>query len=376
MGKRQTHGVTHWTCDWTGVPMQSQFAFLPQFTPREGKTPLMKRTGSYATWECALAHLYQNEMDKLKKEVEEGELEEHWRDEWKENASAGFHAAEQYMQSVTDTMLEPADHWNTLEHFGGYQTVQNYFDESTRQCHEAVAIRILPEGGPHEVLLDLPDWKAHLPTTYIPPKGPTPPDYPWEAPTVVNVARKGLKPLHTLTVYHWTPEQLLHPKRNTIASAAFKIEMFGPVLVVLSTKELSLPKRERILNYNLATFNEHYGKRRVRKDATGAPTINDYREIKRDMAAQLKKKEMELSQDAVKPGDMMNCMKLPPANGKDLADLGRHLQQKRKLTEMVEDPSSSRGSSSELEEEPPPAPKKQYCVVSRDYAVPAARMSA
>ena len=56
MGKRKQHGITYYQCDWTGLPMRSTNCYMPTWNGDK-----LVKHGSYAYWECVVAHVHELE---------------------------------------------------------------------------------------------------------------------------------------------------------------------------------------------------------------------------------------------------------------------------------------------------------------------------
>ena len=56
MGKRKQHGITYYQCEWTGLPMRSTNCYMPTWNGDK-----LVKHGSYAYWECVVAHVHELE---------------------------------------------------------------------------------------------------------------------------------------------------------------------------------------------------------------------------------------------------------------------------------------------------------------------------
>ena len=72
MGKRKQHGITYYQCDWTGLPMRSTNCYMPTWNGDK-----LVKHGSYAYWECVVAHVHELEKAGDLLDVEARRILEH-----------------------------------------------------------------------------------------------------------------------------------------------------------------------------------------------------------------------------------------------------------------------------------------------------------
>jgi hypothetical protein len=293
MGKRKMHnGVTVWICDWTGTPMDKNYAYLPTYDA-DGKH--MRKRGSYCNWESALAHM-QREQHRASDNPEDN------FDESKCNLP--YFRAKEHMMERSSQSLTAAPPYEDIRHFGGTCEMDTFVSLCNRQTDEVVAIKIpcMEATHPHEVLLDMPNWKDAV---MIEPER-------W---TSFLFSRKGRK--HTLSVWSCTDGV----KPNVLATKLFKQPLCGDVLLVQSTKEESFFERSRLINFTHTDYTEQF----VRKTRRGvaAPTLGDYAILKKDMQATFDAREATISESAMKPKDLSMKRLMVPLDGRELARRAR-----------------------------------------------------
>lgn len=301
MGKRKLHNHTYYQCDWTGLPMKSANCFMPSWT-LENK--LIKK-GSYCNWESVLAHA--SHIHSVEKQLEDKDLER-------------IHDFVK-VQMGTDINSTSAPHFTDLEHFkcDGTRslTATEYHDACCKQTNEVFAVKIDSNGHAFELIMDATDgtfdFSKYMSTNEI---------------STFQSYRKGKHKDKDLCVFYHVGGEILSNsglKFNTFASNLFKMQIYGPVVMVQCTKEASFMPRVRYVDYTLQEFEDNF----MRKRKRGAVEVTsldqaEYGDIKKQMQDSLCAYEKQASSLAAPPAALAKARKMPPANGRQLAKLVKH----------------------------------------------------
>lgn len=292
MGKRRLHNNTYYTCDWTGMPMPASYCYMPTWND---KAKLVKH-GSYCNWESVVAHA-----------IELGD---------------NIDAVREYVNTTVGTTVEPAPHYTKLQwfeanmrHVLGEEVIASHHqfqEECNKLSNKCVwAVRIQANGMTDDILLEDAKFEAYLQRPYSVPPGST-------AQSFKTTRKYTAKKDKDLTVYYWPHKNGL--PFNQTASNQLKMQIYGDVVLVLQTKEACFLPRERFINYSLQDYHEHFTTKK-RKENTGALTEKAYAALKDEMTTNLQAAEAQVSSSACEPSELAQASVLPPASGKELADL-------------------------------------------------------
>ena len=282
--------------------MKSANCFMPSWTLED---KLIKK-GSYCNWESVLAHAMH--IFNVEKQLEDKDLER-IQDFVK-------------VQMGDTTHSTTAPHFTDLEHFkndGSLSlTAEEYHKACCYQTDEVFAVKINGAGHTFEVLMDPNDGKFDFSKYILAPAN-------WDQkPSMFQSYRKGKHKEKELCVfYHAGGRNGL--EFNTLASNLFKMQIYGEVLLVQCTKEASFMPRERYVNYTLQEFQDNFMRKRKRS-AVDVPSLDaeEYGALKAQMQESLSAYEMQSSSLAQPPAAKAKAVKMPPANGRDLAQLVKH----------------------------------------------------
>ena len=299
MGKRKLQGTTYYQCDWTGFPMAQSNCYMPTWTP-EGK--LVKR-GSYCNWESVLAHAA------------------HEMDEEADPSGAVYAKVMAYVAEIAGPDCQVAPHFMQLSHMKGSMDAEAYNKACCLATCPVMAVKLPDAGEPYEFMLHPTDSKTWDMAVCL--KQPSVKHTP--EPTCFQTVRKGKQAKdREINVVYWAGKNGL--PYNALASAIFKMQIYGDVVITQTTKEASFMPRTRYVNYNLADFEEAYTKKKKQTQPT-AMNSNDYGQLKTEMQTSLDAFEKTVSAQAVVPAQLAGAGKMPPPNGKDLAALAQHKAQ-------------------------------------------------
>jgi len=306
MGKRKLHGNTYYQCDWTGFPMKSANCFMPSWTLDD---KLIKK-GSYCNWESVLAHA--RHIYNVEKQLEDVDLER-INDFVKVQMGDAVHNTE-------------APHFTDLEHFKQDGTrnlsAEEYHKACCYQTDEVVAVKINEAGNTFEVLVDSIDGSYDFARFLKTPAN-------WDlTPSCFQSFRKGKNKEKELCIYYHPSAGRMNGNGllfNSLASNLFKMQIYGEVLLVQSTKEASFMPRERYVNYTLVDFTDNFMRKRKRVvQDTNSLDTEEYKKLKAEMQESLCAYEKQAASSAQVPGALAKAGKCPPSNGRDLARLKKH----------------------------------------------------
>lgn len=312
MGKRKLHNVTYYQCDWSGLAMRSSNCYMPSWSA-DGK---FTKYGSYANWECVVAHNEQLFAD--------GEID-----------LSMYSRRIEYINNLCHCPVQAAPHFSRLQWFarddqnGVIKSPEEFHNLCCAEEREVVAVRIQSSGEVNEVLTKACNVASQRGVPYL--------TRPYnsmgaETPTTFQVMRKkSSKETADLTVFYW-PEKNGLPL-NTTATQLFKMQIYGDVLLLRQTKESSFLPRERFVNFTLVDYTEQCATKRKRTvvSTRDALTTGEFEELKAQMKEQLASVEHAVSSSAEKPEDMARAAVLPDPSGRELAKLVKEQQKMRKL---------------------------------------------
>lgn len=299
MGKRKLHNFTYYQCDWTGYPMKHPNCFIPAWTS-ENK---MVKKGNYCNWESVVAHV---EMLFTEGNIQNEEKE-------------------RILDYVSDQVGGPintkAPHFTELQHIESDSdkslSVEQYHNACCYETKQIYAVKISETGHTYEVLLDSNDgkidYKQHL-------KQPQ-----WDTSFLTNFKYYCKSKLKNkdVCVFYYTDKNGL--ELNTLASTLFNVQIFGEVLLLQCTKEMSFMPRQRFTNYSVNDFKNTFpskGKRKSTKCSTSMKE-DEYNKVKTEMESSLSDYEKLASSMANLPHSQ-RAVKMPPFDGKELALLKKH----------------------------------------------------
>lgn len=296
MGKRKMHGAIHYQCDWTGLPMNQTNCYMPCWND-QGK---LTKHGSYCCWEAVLAHA----QDMIGSDADD----------------SGFNEIKAYVDRIAGVQVAIAPHWKRLAWLhkdGDITTVDGFIAACTEESEQSVtAVCVSPDGTAHEInaaVTDLTLLKMYL----TEPKSVSSGDYPQSFQTAKTKATKSEA---DITVVYWPNNNGL--PLNQQATARFKMQIYGDVLLVKQTKELCITPRTRYISYTLADYNAaDKGKRK--RESTDTLSSTEYADAKRQMTSELQAVEQQASASALAPSDLAKAAVLPPPSGQELAALVR-----------------------------------------------------
>ena len=270
MGKRRLHAHTYYQCDYTGIAMRAAHCYMPQIST-SGK--LTKKGGAYCNWESVLAHAHMQhnagtidaeELDKIKAHV----------------------------QHVAGTTVSTAPAHTELQHFGGSLSVEQWHQWCVASAfsvkvvvwhpgHELEELSVVPYNGVFNFAEAL-NTGANC------------------ALTSFHSTRKKTKASdRDLCVWHYPDKTLPH---NAQASAWFRMQLYGPVLLVQQSCEASFMPRDRWISFTQADYLEQFATKRKRK-APDPPalSVSEFGDLKTEMQSSINTFEAGHSATAAKP---------------------------------------------------------------------------
>lgn len=291
------------------------------YMPAWNMGKLVKK-GSYCNWESVLAHA--KHMHGVLRVLEDSE----------------YDAIKDYVQIQMGDTIHHADapHFKELEHlhFGlVHDTCKNAVEYHKACCHqgdEIVAVKLNEAGHTFEVLVDSFGGRYDFARMLKAPAN-------WDlSPSTFQALRKGKHKIKELCVYY-------HPSHcgngnglefNAYASNIFKMQIYGEVILVQRTKELSFLPRERFVNYTLAEFNDDFARKRKRTEKASVSLCPEqYTTLKAEMQDSLCAYEAQAASLSEVPGLSAKAAKCPPMSGRDLAVLKKHqLQEEARQLEL------------------------------------------
>ena len=336
MGKRKMHGYTYYQCDWTGFPMRATNCYMPVWTDDK-----MVKRGSYCNWESVLAHaqlLYDNNessapqlahvqqyIHELTGMPEQNDVSgfgfshlEHFRDD----KAAKLHASGCAYVDKAEILF--GNNWDSAMYHKVCCAVTAY--------HELTAVKITPSGV-YEVLVGSKAGRFRF-EEYV--------DRPYMTGTglAIACAKDGVyetmqsfvcthKPKmakdREVSVFYWHGKNGL-PK-NDAASALFKMQIYGDVLLVQKTKEACFKERDRYVHFTEQNFNDYFTKKKKKPNDDEVPALTDseFKQAREEMVSSLSEFEKRASVAAVPPGQLLGGATMPPSTGAELMEVAKHL---------------------------------------------------
>lgn len=342
--------------------MNKSHAYYPVVTETDSGGLKVQKKGSYCNWESALAHV---RYDELVAHARDPEKE--WYAELDFTPSDGYTRAVEHIHSLVGPGIRAAPFYTALEHFGGGMSVSQYADWCDEQTELVTAVKICGvTGDVTEVVFKASEGVSqHLQVDPMSRNsGREPSEYkPLRKTTKETKDRE-------LLVYFWpTHNDSTHPSAlpyNTAASQAFKVQIYGDVLVTQVTKEACAFRRKRYVNYTKAAFEDAYMRKRKRMDSTVAMDVGVYTKAKADMQESLDCVEEKATQHLQMPQDISRAKKLKTPQGDAVAasrllprkptkrSKGRESSADAPLTQPCEEPSPSPCESAGQAAGPPP----------------------
>ena len=144
-----------------------------------------------------------------------------------------------------------------------------------------------------------------------------------EKPAKFQCYRKGKCKDKDLCVFYYPDRNGF--ELNKLASNLFKMQIYGEVLLLQSSKEMSFMPRCRYISYTTADFEDNFLSRKRKRPATEQMSMNQdqYKEIKAEMQASLADFEAQASASAQPPSADVKVAKMPPPDGRQLAKVAR-----------------------------------------------------
>ena len=205
MGKRKLGEKAFFTCDYTGIPMQTQCCYMPTW-----KNGRMTKKGSYCCWEAVLSHAAELQED--------------------------YDKVHEYIHDLAGEVAQ-FDR-GTLSHFGGWLSVVDFSSALTHYKTPIMATKLSP--APSLVLIKPAEghypFEEYLPRPYM-MQGPL------HQLHYIDVT-KGKQ--QKLRVMYWP---INTGPVNEPASRFTGIQIHGDALIVTVKKELCFLPRERVLSY-------------------------------------------------------------------------------------------------------------------------------
>jgi hypothetical protein len=235
-------------------------------------------------------------------------------------------AIEDHINQLVGCSVTPAPHWTRLAWLARDATEQIYSPEHfLAVCNTpqgpVCAVRMMSDGSVHEVLCTAEDIKFKFQQQLTQPfkcalsgEGPH---------SFQTVRKKGASKEHDLTVFYYPFKNGL--PFNQLASNTFKMQIYGDVLLVQQTKEPCFLPRERYVSFFHTTYQEQFASKPRRKEAPAATTLTpaDFEEAKALMTSEFQQLESIASSSAEVPSELAKAAVMPPASGKELAELLR-----------------------------------------------------
>lgn len=273
MGKRKLHGTTFYQCDWTGFPMKAQNCYMPFWV--NGK--LLKK-GCYFNWESVVAHAMQLHA-----------------------GGAQLQPILDHIHMVTGTHVHAAPHWNELAHTKGQLNAKEFHDQCTLNPEPITAVKIAPTGEVFEVVMiggvDSTTFEQYLHKPYN--------NEPLA--TFHSMRKKGCKLTDRSLCVFYYPSKGLPP--NPTASNAFKMQLYGDVLLVNQSNEASAIPRDRYVPFTKAAYDDLFHKKRKRNEQSSlAP--DQYAQMKDTMQQAFNSFEATVATDAAKPRETMKALQV------------------------------------------------------------------
>ena len=280
MGKRKLLRRSFYQCDWTGLPMQSSNCYMPTWV--KGKA---SRRGSYCNWESVLAHAA----------------------DLHGSASEAYACVSKHVEALAGPIgtAPPVD---TLVHFGGTQTAEQYHEACCRARNSLPAVKLLANGTATEVELKVFDGVPQLAEHLDMAEHTT-----WHSAAVVQKCRKN------------APTAFYNPEAtctNVAATRVCKTPIVGDALLLRCTAETCYMPRECFLPYTLSMHSASCNNKRHNPVAL---TPAEYQQLKQGLQSSLSTCEQAFSAGAVRPRDLALALPMPLPTGKELVEAARQM---------------------------------------------------
>ena len=270
------------------------------YMPYWGENGKLTKQGSYCNWESVVAHAVEQQLPHVTR-------------------------VREYVDNLVGCHVECAPSYNTLSWFhrnddSVYTNAHEFQKACDKLTQPIVAIRMLPDGTEHEIICSRDQIEARFAAHLTRPftiQGPV------HEPQSFQVIHRKCTKDRDLTIFYWPFKNGL-PSNHT-ATKLFKMQIYGDVVITLQAREPCFVPRERYVNYYLSTFHEQFHSAKKRKEV-GAYSTVDYSEIKKEMQLTLQSVEDLASASACAPMELAKASNLPPASGKELAQLARAWQ--------------------------------------------------
>lgn len=292
MGKRKLHETNFYQCDWTGFAMLEGNCYMPSWT-LEGK--LIKK-GSYCNWESVIAHA--EYIYDVEKQMEECDLQR---------------IVEHINQMTGETVNCRVPHFTDLEHVkcadSRALSADQYHEICCQQVNDITAVLISETGDSSEVVLS-PSNGSFSFGDAMPAHNPG---------FTLNCFQSYRKKnnMKELSVMYF--DAACGFALNTLASSMFKMQIFGPVLMVQHAKEPSFKPRTRYISFTAAEFEEVFTRKRKKVEQAGVAT-GEYKVLKTQMQSKLAAFEAKASARAKRPSEAKTAP-MPAPSGVQLAAL-------------------------------------------------------
>ena len=280
MGKRKLGSKVFYQCDHTGIAMRGSNCYMPYW---DDKDKLVKR-GSYCNWESVVAAASAAHA--------EGKLE------YADLAKVLTHIAA-VTGSKDLTMAPPV---SELAHMEGAMQPVDYHAACCVAQTAVKAVLIMPNGDVEERYIEASDglpfddftfdaYLKRLDSSTVP------------LSKFCCMRKKTHAQNRDLTVFYRNPR--VPDNLNIHATAIFKLQMYGPVLLVQQSRETCFMPRERYIDFSKLEFNEQYNRKRKKAAVCdNIITADTYVEARDQMQTQLQAFENKLSANAEPPGKM------------------------------------------------------------------------
>jgi len=324
MGKRKMHGYTFYQCDWTGFPMRATNCYMPVWT----NDKMLKR-GSYCNWESVLAHaqhLYDNNESSAPQlcHVQQYIHELTGMPEQSDVVGFGFQHLEHFKdneskgkEEIDKTAVLFGNDWDMAMYHKVCCAVTTY--------NELTAVKVTPTGV-YEVLVSAKTggkfrFDEYLERPYINGDGMAAES---KIQSFVCTHKPKMAKDREVSVFYWPFKNGL-PKNET-ASALFKQQIYGDVLLVQQTKEACFMQRERYVHFTQQQFDEYFSKKKKRSaDPIPALSESEFKKAKAEMVSSLSVFEQRASETSATPGELVGGAMMPPSTGKELMEVAQHL---------------------------------------------------
>ena len=300
MGKRKHVDHVYHSCDWTGLPMDGSYCYVPLRGTSEKQCGKLQKKGSFCTWEAAWC----------------------WASQEYVNDSSLLAATKLSIEGLCGySMPDNKDpyHYSKLSHFGGALSADEYHLACDKLTTSSVTGLQISAAGTTELCSLAYQGDGEFDLTSVFGEDPTSP-----ISRITHTPMRGkLGKGQSLVAFFKTTEAGIV---NKVASQAFRETVHGTVVVVIATQQLCSRARMHYESMSKALWQAQFTKRRKRVSSETSVDVEGYETTKGNIQKNLDKYEQQFANETALPYKVAGGAKMPPRVGKELIDIADHVR--------------------------------------------------